>query len=359
MAIFEAIPDSSVGIKWSGFSSAYAASLLQVLKATSDANLKNVVQYLTGGGFPFYTQVYKAGSPGFPFFDTALATNAALVVGKNFVSALAYGFNDFKVGFENEKLKIEGSIRALQAALGPRVGSGSLEDPVEWWTLYDINLQTSELTSIAEQYLLDLDASGQSVAAATAVKSLKSVNRDLFAGDDQVILTNKRDIFLSYQGNDVVKALKGADRIAPGLGSDSVDCGADKAPDEVILVDAKKSTPKNVAGYLRKAGVDTILQFRSEDQIVVSKKTLGLGVDVGSSGKASAADLGLIFYGGNQLDSPAIRFRYDSGTGSLEFDADGSGAAGPVQIASLFKDGAGQNPANFSTSDPLSLFISA
>ncbi|HYD70337.1 M10 family metallopeptidase C-terminal domain-containing protein [Azospirillum sp.] len=122
-------------------------------------------------------------------------------------------------------------------------------------------------------------------------------------GGDTLFGGQGDDALFGGQGNDVLAGNRGADTLAGGLGADVFRLGA---PGE---------------------GVDAVADFTlGEDRMAVS------GPNFGSlpAGTVSAANFA--------LDNPVsadTRFVFDTRTGALSFDADGSGAGAAVTVATL------------------------
>jgi len=122
-------------------------------------------------------------------------------------------------------------------------------------------------------------------------------------GGDTLFGGQGDDALFGGQGGDVLAGNRGADTLAGGLGADVFRLGA---PGE---------------------GVDAVADFTlGEDRIAVSGPNFGSL----SAGTLSAANFA--------LDNPVsadTRFVFDTRTGALSFDADGSGAGAAVTVATL------------------------
>jgi Ca2+-binding RTX toxin-like protein len=141
------------------------------------------------------------------------------------------------------------------------------------------------------------------------------LNKDtLFGNDGNDILTGKgeNDTLNGGDGNDILSGGKGNDRITGGNGADTMSGGRDL--DKFVYFSAAE-------------GGDTILDFASGDKIVF---------DAGAFGLSSAGALPkALFRKGNAALDADDRFIFTKATGELWFDADGTGEAGQVLIATL------------------------
>lgn len=125
-------------------------------------------------------------------------------------------------------------------------------------------------------------------------------------------------------GDNVLKAGKADDIITGNAGADTITGGL--GADKFVFNDT--------------ASTDTILDFNSatdHDQLVFSDAKFNLGANEGSgtAGNYVGFTSGILETNGSTFATATARFGYDSATGKLYYDADGSGAGAAVQIAML------------------------
>ncbi|MCB1502720.1 MAG: calcium-binding protein [Bauldia sp.] len=152
----------------------------------------------------------------------------------------------------------------------------------------------------------------------SAIKKILSGN-DLFkgsSGDDLFAGGGKNDKLLGKGGNDTLAGDAGKDKLDGGDGSDTLDGG--KGKDTYFFKDAPGS------------GVDTIVNFESGEKFKVSKAAF----DGLTKGELSADQ----FVEGTSAGDANDRFIYDSSTGAVYFDRDGTGSAAQVQFAHIVTD---------------------
>jgi Ca2+-binding RTX toxin-like protein len=143
------------------------------------------------------------------------------------------------------------------------------------------------------------------------------------AQSDYLTGSSSADIINGGAGNDFLFGFDGNDQLTGGLGSDQLTGGLGN--DQFIFNSLSE-------------GIDTITDFtRTGDRIVVSKSGFGAGLSSNTVGGAinsnqfiaSTSDVP-----GSAMTS-STRFIYNTLTGGLFYDADGSGAAAAVQFATL------------------------
>ncbi|HEY9902061.1 MAG TPA: calcium-binding protein [Candidatus Sericytochromatia bacterium] len=135
------------------------------------------------------------------------------------------------------------------------------------------------------------------------------------AGNDQLFGGEGNDTLLGGSGNDILTGNFGNDVLTGGTGFDQ------------FMFDVPTGL------------IDTITDFNSSegDKILVSAS--GFGTDLGI-GRVASSQFALVDSMAPQASdglgiADAVRFIYDSSTGGLSFDADGSGALAAVQFATL------------------------
>ena len=133
---------------------------------------------------------------------------------------------------------------------------------------------------------------------------------------DNIIAGNDaNNTLIGKVGSDTLLGNAGSDRIVGGSGNDIL-TGGDGAD--------------RFFRWYSTTGVDTITDFQvNEDKLCFSASGFG-GELVGHTMLSSAQ-----FAIGSVATNPSDRFIYDSQTGALFFDADGTGASVQVQVASL------------------------
>jgi len=145
--------------------------------------------------------------------------------------------------------------------------------------------------------------------------------------NDTLIGNSKANLLIGGLGKDTLDGQQGADRIHGGAGQDTLTGGA--GADNFVF-----DAPVNVAGPL----FDTITDFSHTqgDQIVLSKAIFtGLS---GAAGTALAADAFFTSANATAASDASDRIIYNSTTGVLLYDADGTGSTAAVQIALIGAD---------------------
>jgi predicted outer membrane repeat protein len=135
-----------------------------------------------------------------------------------------------------------------------------------------------------------------------------SINDTLTGGAGNDRLNGRRgdDVLIGNAGNDILVGGLGDDTLTGGDGAD-----------------------RFVRWYSR-TGIDTITDFDvTEDALYVSAK--GFGNDLVGGGAIAPEQFAL----GSSASDSSTRFIYDQNTGSLFFDADGTGSRDQIQIAQL------------------------
>jgi Ca2+-binding RTX toxin-like protein len=135
-----------------------------------------------------------------------------------------------------------------------------------------------------------------------------SINDTLTGGAGNDRLNGRRgdDVLIGNAGNDILVGGLGDDTLTGGDGAD-----------------------RFVRWYSR-TGIDTITDFDvTEDALYVSAK--GFSGDLVGGGAIAPQQFAL----GSSASDSSTRFIYDQNTGSLFFDADGTGSRDQIQIAQL------------------------
>jgi VCBS repeat-containing protein len=159
----------------------------------------------------------------------------------------------------------------------------------------------------------------------------------MVAGQDEVLTGNAEanlltggrgaDVLNGSGGDDTLRGLAGVDRLIGGLGRDILDGGKDADADRFIFDAALNGT----------ANVDTLVNFDRQDgdrivldNAVFTTLPLRSGIDERALSDAEFAI-------GTAATTRAHRIIYDTGTGSLFYDADGSRPGAMVKFAQVDK----------------------
>jgi len=133
--------------------------------------------------------------------------------------------------------------------------------------------------------------------------------------DNTIIGNNAKNVLSGKQGNDTLLGEGGNDRLVGGVGDDIL-TGGDGAD--------------RFYRWRSGTGVDTITDFQvGEDLLCFSAK--GFGGDLVRGGVLGEEQFSL----GTSATTESNRFIYDTDTGNLFFDIDGTGDRAQVQIANL------------------------
>ena len=160
----------------------------------------------------------------------------------------------------------------------------------------------------SETVIVTIDASTATPPAynigGTGTATVSIVDNDGTTGDDNLVGSTGADIMSGGDGNDTLTGGASADNLTGGNGTDSFRYNATTE------------------------GTDTIADFTAgTDKILVSQATFG-GL---SAGTLAAAN----FVSGTAATAAVPQFLYDSTTGNLSFDIDGTGATAAVTLATL------------------------
>jgi Ca2+-binding RTX toxin-like protein len=141
-------------------------------------------------------------------------------------------------------------------------------------------------------------------------------------GDDRLVGGGGDDVLDGGQGNDTLDGGNGADTLQGGIGNDSMSGGAGA---DLFLFDTAPNATSNK---------DTITDFLSGTDRIAFSKSVFTGLSEAALGTLNA-DAFLSGAGLTTAQDAADRFIYNTTTGALYYDADGSGAAVAVQVAIL------------------------
>ncbi|BAQ65992.1 calcium-binding protein [Geminocystis sp. NIES-3709] len=144
-------------------------------------------------------------------------------------------------------------------------------------------------------------------------------------GNDTILAGSENDFILGSTGNDILDGDVGKDILLGGYGNDTLigDKGAD-------TLTGGAGVDRFVFKYADE-GIDRITDFNvaKRDKIVVSASGFGGGLRANANLTTAQFRLGSSGTNANQ------RFMYNSSTGALLFDQDGTGITPSVQIATL------------------------
>ncbi|MBD2746262.1 hypothetical protein IC232_06060 [Microvirga sp. BT688] len=122
--------------------------------------------------------------------------------------------------------------------------------------------------------------------------------------------------------NNILAGLEGDDFLGGGLGNDQMTGGSGR---DVFVFDAKPNKSTNV---------DKILDFKSKDDSIHLDNNVF--AKLGSGNPSGPKKFGVdMFVEGTKAKDKEDRIVYDKKTGSLYFDADGTGKTAQVKIATL------------------------
>lgn len=128
-------------------------------------------------------------------------------------------------------------------------------------------------------------------------------------GADLLIGSDGRDVLIGGQGGDTLSGGAGKDRLTGGLGKD------------VFLFNELRPSQE----------ADTVDDFSSGEDKLNFVRSAFAGIAADLVGKLRPAEFTL----GDVATTTAHRFAYDSTTGNLWYDEDGTGAVGPVLVSTL------------------------
>jgi Ca2+-binding RTX toxin-like protein len=164
-------------------------------------------------------------------------------------------------------------------------------------------------------------------------------------GNDNIDGGGGADFLKGGQGNDVIRGGSGADILVGGAGNDALYGGTkatgDKAADTFVFNSTLNGS----------TNVDTIYGFEANalDKIALDPAVFAAVFGNGTSGLDSGEFRANT--GGNAVDANDY-ILYDSATGNLFYDADGSGAGAKVQFGALVGLIGALDSSDFTTSPP-------
>jgi Ca2+-binding RTX toxin-like protein len=140
----------------------------------------------------------------------------------------------------------------------------------------------------------------------------QSNQTDTLVNIENVTGSGFNDVIIGNSGDNIIRGGAGADTLTGGGGAD---------------VFAYK-TPK--------AGGDTIADFSADDKFLIQASGFGGGLAAGIPLSTQAAATGVFVSGkGPKSLGSSGNFLYDTDTGILSFDADGTGSKEPIVLATL------------------------
>ncbi|MDP3172914.1 MAG: CAP domain-containing protein [Phenylobacterium sp.] len=147
-----------------------------------------------------------------------------------------------------------------------------------------------------------------------------------------VVGTSGADTLAGTGGADTLQGMNGGDRLSGGGGADRLDGGAgNDTLNGGVGADVLSGGSGNdtfVFDLAPSTGVDQITDFTTADTIQLEN---AIFTALGSTGRLSSS----AFYQGSASHDATDRVIYNSSTGSLLYDADGTGSGSAVQIAIL------------------------
>ena len=165
-------------------------------------------------------------------------------------------------------------------------------------------------------------ASGFTLAAGSSIEAMiadGSASVDLIGNEIAQTLTGNagRNVLHGLDGKDVLKGGAGNDRLYGGLLADTLTGGKGR---DVFAFDTKANGKTNA---------DKIVDFKSVDDVFWLDNAAF--TKIGSNGRLKAD----AFHLGKQAADREDRIIYDQATGSLFYDADGTGSSAQIKVAAL------------------------
>ncbi|MGO4387073.1 calcium-binding protein [Microvirga sp. 2YAF29] len=191
-----------------------------------------------------------------------------------------------------------------------------------------LNATDDRLALTLEQY----NALGGVKLAADDVVTIRAASDTVLANDcSNLILTDNAirgignglaNTLTGNAKNNILSGLEGNDSLYGGLGKDQLRGGAGK---DVFVLDTKLNKSTNV---------DKVLDFKSKDDSFYLDNSIfkKLGSGTFSKPKKFKSDM---FVEGTKAKDAEDRIVYDKKSGTLYYDADGTGASAQVKIATL------------------------
>jgi serralysin len=139
-------------------------------------------------------------------------------------------------------------------------------------------------------------------------------------GDDSLRGNGHDDLLSGDDGNDLLEGRLGEDSLYGGAGADTLKVGRDAVPDLVLFAEAD-------------SGADRVLNFDA------TLDRVSLSLDAYPGLAATGAFDSAMFRAGRGVDAalaPTDRLLYDTATGALYYDADGSGGVSAPGLVATF-----------------------
>lgn len=227
----------------------------------------------------------------------------------------------------------DGTMFVLHAK-GVADATGTLVPTIVGWEVFNgVDVIQFATTNLPLQPLLtNMDSRNPS--------STRAVNW-LMGGDDSLTGSDLRDNMRGLGGNDSLSGGLGHDTLAGGTGNDLLDGGAGRdrlmgqAGDDVLIGGLGKDALTGGTGaddFVFRSlaeGGDTIIDFHSgEDQLHLSATGFGLSQPL-------TEGVNFIAAAGANATYATTTLLYDSATGVLSFDADGTGSGAATLLATF------------------------
>jgi len=136
------------------------------------------------------------------------------------------------------------------------------------------------------------------------------------AGNDTLDGGFGRDVLHGESGNDVFRALEGNDKLYGGAGRDMMEGGSGR---DIFVFDTTLNARTNV---------DSLPDFRTSDTIHLENRVFTKLTKAGTLSSSA-------FWTGSSAHDADDRIIYDSSSGNLYYDQDGTGSKGAVLFAKL------------------------
>jgi RTX calcium-binding nonapeptide repeat (4 copies) len=266
---------------------------------------------------------------------TALANSIGATITRRSSLALAGGSVDtFSLALAGDTSDItarSGNSDPGFTPLPPFVSSNEPIDPdpttsqVQIFTIFTgpAGTDTAALSSIAS-------ANGGALLTAPTNSDLVNKLFEIINAPPVINGTADADALNGTEGNDTIFGFAGNDTISGGAGNDTIYGGAGV---DVLFGGAGA----DVFGFNNpNEGIDKINDFVvGEDRIAISRAGFGGDSVFGSTSVAGGVLDPTRFFLGTSATTASQRFIYNSNSGGLFFDADGSGSGAQVRIAQL------------------------
>jgi Ca2+-binding RTX toxin-like protein len=221
------------------------------------------------------------------------------------------------------------------AAGGDRLQGGSGDDTLDGGSGIDVMLggdgNDRFFVDASADTVVETAGGGADTVVAAASYTLSSAheieNLAAAAGTANLSLTGNAlaNVITGNSGRNTVDGGSGNDKLYGGLGNDRLKGGSGK---DAFVFDSKPSKASNL---------DKILDFKvSDDSVWLDNKVF---TKLGSGSPTKPKKLGTdMFVKASQAQDAEDRVIYDSKSGALYYDADGTGKAAQVKIATLSKN---------------------